>query len=465
MLRPLLIALLAASAAAAQTPPDAHRLALAAGYKAAFLCSDIFTAGRTEAQATADDLTGIYPEYESLVGGLPATIDTSAKSVLVAFDATLDRRRAVWRPLVGCTLLPVGAGRIPARNLPHPDLTPPELAFGDRRDWPLGDARAATPGSAALDRVVAAAFDHGRYGKGSETSAVIVLRAGSIVAERYRPDFDMHTAQRTFSVAKSLTATLVGRAVALGRIKAGDKAALPEWLAPGDPRATLDVETLLRMQSGLWTNGPGNRTDEIYLGGATVPHDAATRPLEAEPGSRWRYSNVDILLAAYALKLRLGDDALDFPFRTLLWPLGMTRTSPETDWQGNYILSSQVWMTARDLARLALLYERRGLAPDGKRLITEDWVRFVTTPAGAQPDTAAKGGRGYGAGFWLHGPGEGVPAGTYAMEGNRGQCAVIVPSARVIVIRRGFDAPGAPFDAMKFTADVLAALTTDRRTR
>ena len=461
MVRPLLTAGLLLATAAGEVPPSPHVLALAAGYKAAFLCSDIFDAGRTERQATADDLTGIYPEYQPLVGGLAATVDPAAKTVSVAFDTKLPPRVAAWRPLLGCAQLPVGGAPESVAMLPALDLAPPDLAASDARGWPFGDARATARGSAALDKIVAAAFDHAAYGAGSETTAVIVLVGGRIVAERYRADFDMHTPQRTWSVAKSLTATLIGRAVVAGKLGVDDAVALPEWRTPGDPRGGLTFAQLLRMNSGLWTDGPGNRTDEIYAGGGTVRQNAATRPLEAAPGSRFRYANNDIMLAAAGVGQRLGSDALDFPFRALLWPLGMTRTTPETDWQGSFVLSSQVWMTARDLARLALLYERGGLAPGGERLIPEDWVKFVTAPAGAQPE-GAKGGRGYGAGFWLHGAGEDVPDGTYAMEGNRGQYAVIVPSAHVVVVRRGFDAPQAPFDAMKFTADVLAALTTGR---
>ena len=211
------------------------------------------------------------------------------------------------------------------------------------------------------------------------------------------------------------------------------------------------------MTSGLWTDGPGNRSDAVYLGGATVAESAAAMPLEAAPGSRFNYANNDVLLAAYGLETRLGAEALGFPFVQLLWPLGMTRTTPETDWQGHYIASSQVWMTARDLARLALLYQNDGMA-GGKRLLPEGWTAFVTAPSGAQPEPATPGRGGYGAGFWLFGARDGVPDGTYAMVGNRGQFAVIVPSRGVVVVRRGFDAPGAAFDPLGFVKAVLAVL-------
>ncbi len=274
------------------------------------------------------------------------------------------------------------------------------------------------------------------------------------MAERYRAGWTMHTPQRTWSVAKSLTATLVGRAVQMGLVDVNAPATVPEWGAAGDPRAQITMAQLLRMNSGLWTDGPGNRTDEVYLGGASVTQTAATMPLEHAPGSHFNYSNNDILLAAHALKSRLGPQGLGFAFTEVLWPLGMTRTTPETDWQGNFVLSSQVWMTARDMARLALLYQNGGKA-GGRQLLPTDWPAFVEAPTMTQPEGRREG---YGAGFWRLSGVAGLPAGTYQMNGNRGQYAVIVPAAGVIVIRRGFDLPGKPFDPARFAADVLAIL-------
>jgi len=80
--------------AGAQAISSPHVLALAAGYKAAFLCSDIFTAGEGEEQATADDLEGAYKLYQNDIRTLPAIIDRDAKTVSVAFDARLPPRIA-----------------------------------------------------------------------------------------------------------------------------------------------------------------------------------------------------------------------------------------------------------------------------------------------------------------------------------------------------------------------------------
>ena len=460
---PALAAALALQAVAAQAAEPSHLRALAAGYKAAFLCSGIFTAGQTEAQVADDDLEGIYPEYQALVRSLPAQVDRKARTVSVAFDDKLPPRIAAWRPGLGCTQLPIGAGSELIARLPTLPVHPP-AGDPDARAWPDGDRDAlkAPPPkvAAALDKVLDQAFDHATYGAGSETTAALVILDGRIVAERYRARYDLHTPQRTWSAGKSITGSLVGRAVRLGLLKVEAPAPIPEWRTPGDPRAAITLADLTHMGSGLWTNGPGNRTDEIYLGGAAVTQTATFMPLEAAPGTRFRYSNDDALLAARSVRAALGDDnrkALSFPFTELFWKIGMAHTTPETDWQGNYILSSQVWTTARDLGRLGLLYLNDGIW-NGDRLLPEGWAKYVATPAPAQPDIS-NGGPGYGALFWLYGPRQGLPEGTYGMNGNRGQYAIIVPTRHAVIVRRGFDGKdGSRFSEAKFAHDVLAAL-------
>lgn len=461
----LIAASLLAAPVAAQTaaPANPHQLALAAGYKAAFLCSGRWNAGQDEAAITRDDLTGIYREYEPLIPALPTRIDETARMVSVSFSGTLPPRVAVWRPLLGCAQLPVGASPDAATRVPRlaPGQVRPDLAATDAMAWPMGDAKAVQPlknrrQRAALDKVIEAAFTPAY--RSARTTAVIVLKDGRIIAERYRDGWTMHTPQRTWSVAKSLTATLVGRAVQLGLVDVNAPARVPEWQMPGDPRAAITMNQLLRMNSGLWTAGPGNRTDEAYLGGATVRQTAATMPLEHAPGTHFNYSNNDIMLAALSLSRTLKEGALAFPFTELLWKAGMTRTTPETDWRGDFILSSQVWMTARDLARLALLYQNGGRA-GGEQLLPPDWPAYVERADGPQPQGRAEG---YGAGFWRWSGLNGLPAGTYAMNGNRGQFAVIIPGTGLIVVRRGFDHVGEGFDMPRFTADVVAALATTR---
>jgi CubicO group peptidase (beta-lactamase class C family) len=455
--RLLLAVLLLASPASAQVDRPEYVRALAAGYKASFLCSDLFNAGQSEEQVAKDDLKRTYPELEPLLPALEAKIDREAKTVSVAFSDKLPPRIAAWRPQLGCAQLPIGAGAESVRLLPRLSVDP-AVDRNDRLPWPDGDRRASAPpkGDArALARAVAAAFDRRTYGQGSETTAVLVVQDGKIVAERYRADFDMHMSQRTWSVAKSLAGTVIGAAVQRGLLDVDAPAPVPEWKSPGDPRSAITTDQLLRMASGLHSEPAGNRTDATYFGGSSVTENATQWPLETAPGGRFRYANNDTLLAVRGLRAKLGDGerALAFPFESLLWKIGMNRTVPETDWQGNFILSSQVWTTARDLARLGLLYLEDGMW-NGDRILPPGWGAYVSRPGPAQPAS----GHGYGATFWTFPAAAGLPADGYIAQGNRGQYLAIFPSRRIVIVRRGYDGPATAFDSTPFVRDVLAAL-------
>jgi CubicO group peptidase (beta-lactamase class C family) len=131
----------------------------------------------------------------------------------------------------------------------------------------------------------------------------------------------------------------------------------------------------------------------------------------------------------------------------------MNDTWAETDWRGNYMLSSQVWTTARDLARFGQLYLHDGMM-GGERILPVGWRDYVSRASGPQP----AGDQGYGATFWLMNRSEGIPADTISANGNRGQYVVIVPGRNIVIVRRGEDPAGRRFDVIAFTRDVLAAL-------
>jgi CubicO group peptidase (beta-lactamase class C family) len=469
---------LAAPAAAQQGSPQYVR-AIAAGYKAGFLCSNIFNGGLTEAQTEADDLKGTYAELNPLFVELPAQIDRRRRQVRVTYSETMPPRIAQWRPALGCTNLPIGSAPEAAGNLPR--IVGAEAADQkelDRRPWPMGDLRAtARPrgDAAALNRAIANSFDRRTYGEGSETTAVLVLQGEKIVAERYRGDFNMHNSQRTWSVAKSIAATVIGRAVQQGIVDLHAPVGLagatigmaapgatakpwprvPEWSSPQDPRGAITTNQLLRMSSGLNSDFAGNRTDALYFGGIGIAEQAASFPLINPPGTVFRYANNDTVLAIRSLQYGLGDSgaALAFPYEHLFWRIGMTRTAAETDHNGHFIMSSQVWTTARDLARLGLLHLRDGVW-QGERLLPAGWNDYVRRRGSAQPAR----GYGYGAGWWTFPADAGLPDDSFIAQGNRGQYVVVVPSRQVVIVRRGFDSTQARFDPAALTRDVLAAL-------
>ncbi|MEL7128978.1 MAG: serine hydrolase [Pseudomonadota bacterium] len=434
--------------------------ALAAGWKAGFVCSATFNAGQAIDTIKANELDGIYPDFQDAFDELPEpVIDRSAKTVAVTFSAALPPRYAVWRLGFGCTQLPIGALPDAANYLPRftvwPDVPASDTSSALGSNVRLTEKSAFYDG---LDAPVSFAFDSITYGEGTRTSAVLVVSGGEVRAERYDRGITAVTPQRTWSVAKSISATVIGAANYAGLFDYKGRTALSAWEQAGDPRAGITTENLLHMASGLDSGARGNRTDRLYFGGAKVVDQALGNSLEASPGTRFKYANNDTLLAMRTLRERLGDDALyhRLPYENVLWKIGAFHTTLETDWNGDFLSSSQVWTTARDMARIGQLYLQDGKWGE-ERILPEGWATFVSTPAPAQP--ANRAGFGYGAQFWLLDNVPGVPRDAYAALGNRGQHLVIVPSRDVVIVRRGYDVNGGTrFDIGRFARDILAAL-------
>lgn len=445
----------ASAQTAAPAPPSANLRALAAGYKALTLCSAIFNtqtigAERTVASVENNELVGIYPELDPLIRDMPAEVGEFA--VAVGWDETMPRRVARPNQVMGCTIYPVGTPEDAWLRPPMLRLLQPQAP------WPLGDddfLRTVAEGRRYEPDAQPALFDVRNrafgpdYGEQTNTTAVVIVRGEEIVSERYAPGFDTGTPQRTWSVAKSIAATIVGAAVHRGEVDISAPAAIPNWQNQNDPRRAITLDNLLHMASGLTSDSPGNRTDAIYFGGTAVDEQAPAWPLIAQPGTIFRYANNDTLLATLAIAPTFAAH----PPRAFFDSVSMHSTIAETDWRGNYILSSQVWATARDLARFGMLYLNDGVW-NGTRILPEGWRTYVSTPSGPQPP----GDFGYGASFWLLNRSEGVPPDTIAAFGNRGQYVVIVPSRNIVIVRRGEDPSGTRFDIAAFTRDVLAAL-------
>ncbi|WP_291207488.1 serine hydrolase [Hyphomonas sp.] len=437
---------------------DAMQSALAAGWKATFTCSGLFVAGQTLPEIELNELSGIYPDYQRAYDALPdAVVDDAKKTVSVTYSPDMPPRLAAYRPGFGCTQLPVGAGENALGFLPRfaswpaPPTQDRGSAIGSNVKIELKIEEAER-----LDAPVSAAFDEFTYGGGTRTASVIVVRDGQIVAERYDRGIDHETPVRTWSVAKSLTATLIGAARRQGLIDIDYPAVISEWNKGADPRRAITVRNLLHMASGLDSGTTGSRTDRLYFAGAQVVDGAAKNSLEAKPGTRFKYANNDTLIAMRALREAMKDDNKfhRFPYESLLHKIGAMRTTIEIDWNGDFISSSQVWATGRDLARIGQLHLQDGMWGN-ERLLPEDWVKFVRTPAPAQPASGA----GYGAQFWLMSNAVGVPEGTFYANGNRGQYIVIIPALNTVIVRQGFDViGGAQFDISRFTADLVTAL-------
>ncbi|ABC63702.1 serine hydrolase domain-containing protein [Erythrobacter litoralis] len=448
----LLLAAAPTTAQSQQERLDArYDRALAAGYKALFLCSAIANAERNGSGRSAEsverwEMTGIQAPLDAIVPELSASVvrddEGVIDGVLVDWAKDMPPRVAVHHVGHGCRAAPVGATLTSLENAIRDPVGPATIYTQPPRLAPI----VAPQGN--LEPVVGQAFAE-TYGEGSRTTAVLVRQGRATVGEAYDDDFGPNTPQRTWSVAKSIAATLVGAAVESEGVDVLAPSDLGE--SSDDPRRAITLDHLLRMASGRYSDTPGNRTDPLYFGGSTVAETAAHWPLLHPAGTVYRYANNDTLMAVAMI-----DHVLDqSPPAEFFKRVGMPHTVAERDMAGDYILSSQVWSTARDLAVLGELYLDDGVLPSGERVLPADWVEYVSSPSGPQPEGR---GIGYGAGLWLFNQNEGIPPDTFAAMGNRGQYVVIVPSRDVVIVRRGEDPAGSRFDILAFTRDVLAAL-------
>lgn len=313
-----------------------------------------------------------------------------------------------------------------------------------------------------LDAALADAFgdeldDAGRRRLG--TRAVVVVRDGRIVAERYAPGFTAQTPQLGWSMAKSVTSLLTGVLVAQGRVALSDDRLRPEWT---DDRDRITVEDLLRMRSGLaW--------DETYDLGTTItamlydqPDMAsfvASQPLVHPIGSTQQYSSGSTNLLCGVLRERTGRGA-DLPRTELLAPLGLSSAVWEADATGTPVCSSYLWATPRDWAAVGQFALDDGVW-NGRRLLPEGWMRrtitTITPPSAEDPN--------YAAGWWtnLTASGslvdEGLPRDAYWASGHDGQRLYVVPSESLVVVRLGFSPDAEDIRTEELVADVIRALT------
>ena len=441
------------------------------GVQAVLMCNGLFTSHRSLAQVFDQELAYLEPpRFEPPLGHAgagPYSINHELKSVTVGTNAPAASVSAVFSDGFGCVVLPPGV--LPTikvkNNLPrHPMANKPlEVSH---RPWPKGDL--TTPSvpdqvdNAALAR--AANWTFQRSSAEQVTISLLVVYQGQLILEQYAEGFDQTTRTRTWSTAKSIAVTLLGMMVDAGELTL-DSPLTVDWLpdidAPElDPRNKISLRHVLNMSSGL---DPVDSLGQEYISGSGLAYwagdstaqGARRRGLVRQPGSYWDYENYDTLLAIYAFRKLLGSDEnyWSFPRQRLLDPLGMASTLLSVDRFGDFVLSSQVYTNARDLARFGLLYLNNGVW-SGQRLISEAWIDFVRSPA---PAATNRDGH-YGGHWWLVPKSRtDVPKDAYATAGNRGQFVIVVPSEDLVIVRRGLDYGKQGFDKWDLLREVLKA--------
>jgi CubicO group peptidase (beta-lactamase class C family) len=415
------------------------------------MCSAVFISG-LDPEFAAENVgyfTGPYPERSKV--GKPV-IDRANQAVHITLPSGVTRT-AKYLGSQGCVTLPLGETTVRFK----PVAVKSGLPDAATQRWPMGDVLADAPlpreiDAAKLQHAVDAAFEPAR----SMTAAFVVTWKGRIIAERYGPGITAHTPLESWSMGKSIIATLFGILVKQGDYELSQPAPIPEWQAPDDPRSKIRIADLLHMSSGLRIKAPqdpdydpsGPYPDHVYMytGGIDSCHYAATRPLQWPPNTVGRYHNTDPVLINYLIRLALekrGEDYLSFPQRALFDRIGIRTMVIETDPFGNFLAQGYDLGSGRDWARLGNLYLQDGIWND-ERILPEGYVKFASTPA---PAWKADGRPIYGGFFWINSDGAlPVPKDAYHMAGAGGQTTLIIPSHDLVVVRMGHykgDAAGA----------------------
>jgi CubicO group peptidase (beta-lactamase class C family) len=424
----------------AYVPPPGDALAHHAAGFAKVVCSAVFVTGLRPDFAAENVGYFTAPYAERAKMGKPV-IDRARKAVHVTLADGVERT-AVFLGDQGCVTLPLGQRSV--------SFTP--IAIERRADptkpWPAGDVLPSEPlppdlDAARLRQAVDAAFEP----VDAMTTAFVVTWKGRLVAERYGEGVTPRTPLESWSMGKSLSATLMGVLLQQGVYALTQPAPIPEWQGPGDPRARIRIADLLNMSSGLRIRAPqdpdydasGPYPDHLYLytGGVDSFHYAATRPLQWPPGTVGRYRNTDPVLVNYLVRLgveKRGEEYLSFPQRALFDKLGIRSMVLETDPFGNFLTQGYELASARDWARLGNLYLQDGVW-NGERILPDGFVRFVSTLA---PAWATDGRPIYGGFFWINGDDRfSVPRASYYMAGAGGQFTLIIPSHDLVVVRLG----------------------------
>ncbi|MBL8232622.1 MAG: serine hydrolase [Bryobacterales bacterium] len=420
-------------------------LRLVAGYSAKVACSAVFVSGRGVDSVKRDELG-----REHLLAALQSlSVDDQQKTVTASVTPLIERR-AVYRTGLGCTLLPPSA--------------PIDLhAQGSVRvtqgsdSWPE-TANLSPDAKQRLDEVMEWAFAEPDPAHPRRTRAVVVLRDGKLLAERYAEGFHAAMPLQGWSMAKSITNALIGILARMGKMDITKPAVVPEWQS--DERRHITIDQLMRMSSGLefaedYGGLMSDVTRMLFLEPGAGSY-AATLPLAHRPDTVWAYSSGTTNILSRLIRDAIGGSLSDywsFPRRELFDRVGARSVILEPDATGVFVGSSFDYATARDWARLGQLYLQDGVW-NGERMLPEGWVSASVTPTPAAPKA------NYGSHIWLNAGRAmaNVTPDLYYFSGFEGQSVAVVPSMGLVAVRLGVSQTSQAWSFEEFNQRLIAAL-------
>ena len=287
------------------------------------------------------------------------------------------------------------------------------------------------------------AMDVDAYMAGQRSAALVVLHDGKLRLERYGLDFDATGRWTSFSVAKSMTSTLVGAALRDGSIKSMDDKVttyIPQM--KGSAYDDVSVRQLLTMTSGVkWNEDYADPNADVAKFNNHKPEEGVDAlvsymrklPREVPAGTRWLYSTGETNLVGILLNQATKKPLATYLSEKIWVPAGMEQ---QATWilskTGQEISGCCIQASARDFARFGQ-FILNGAKVNGQSIVPDGWLAEATTERTAigQPE------RGYGYQWWTYADG------TFSARGIFGQGIFIDPKRKLVIATNANWAGGA----------------------
>jgi len=269
-----------------------------------------------------------------------------------------------------------------------------------------------------------------------QTIGFAMFKDGKILYEEYWNDYSSSSMTNSFSMAKTVTTMLLGKAIEQGYIKGLDQKItdfLPEFLKDSLGRLAT-VGDLSAMRSGFdWTEdyySPFNVTTEAYYGNH-IEKQLLKRRFVSQPGGHFKYLSANTQLLSIILKRATGKSVADYLSKEFWQPLGMENDALWSLSGGIEKSFCCIHSNVRDYAKLGQLLLQKGNW-NGVQLLDTAFVEKMTTPCydAFKPDEAKK----YGYSIWID---ETYKPSFYCFLGHLGQRIIVIPNENIVIVRLG----------------------------
>lgn len=307
------------------------------------------------------------------------------------------------------------------------------------RTVPAGDEPLPLPPGPPLKL----ALDVDAYMAGQRSAALLILHDGKLRLERYGLGFDSGGRWTSFSVAKSITSTLVGAALRDGHIRSMDDK-VSDYIRPmkGSAYDDVSIRQLLTMTSGIrWSEDYADPASDVARFNNHEPEpgvDALVSylrrlPREAPPGTRWHYSTGETNLVGILVSEATGKPLSQYLSEKIWMPAGMEQ---QATWilsrSGREISGCCIQAATRDFVRFGL-FILNGARAGGQSIVPDGWLQDATS----ERTGIGRPGRGYGYQWWTYADG------SFAARGIFGQGIFIDPKRKLVIASNANWADGA----------------------